>query len=47
MLLYLHIASVRMLMGILGRFLKYMMKLENSLKKKKKVQIKKSQENMP
>lgn len=45
MLLYLHLASVRMLMGILGWFLKYIMKLEKGLKKK--VQRKKSQENMP
>lgn len=33
-LLYLHIALVKMLLGILGQFLKYIMKLEKSLKEK-------------
>lgn len=34
MLLYLHIALVKMFMGILGQFLNYIMKLDKGLKKK-------------
>lgn len=33
-LLYLHIALVKMFMGILGQFLNYIMKLDKGLKKK-------------